>query len=387
MDSKAIYLRYQELQRYLEWGEEDAQRVLSAAKILEPCFTSLIDDFYEEIERHPDASKVIRGGAEQVARLKVTLLGWLRSLFSGCYDLEYVNRRWQIGRKHVEIGLGQAYPDAALSRLRKGLIRALAKVWETDTAELIQTVESLNTLLDLDLAIIHEAYENEYMMQIQRSERLVAIGQVAGGIAHELRNPLNAVKTSAYYLTHARNPSPEKTKEHLQRIDRQVTLADSVITTLSDFAKLPTPDLQPFSIAECINEVLQSYPVSETFQVTFDCPSSSLSAQGDMKQIQIVFDNLIRNARDAMPEKGYLIITATQENQHIDIAFADNGTGISPEILNRITEPLFSTKARGIGLGLAIVQSILDKNKATLDVKSELDQGSVFTVHLEKSVT
>ena len=104
MDSNAIYLRYQELQRYLEWGEDDAQRVLSAVKIVEPCFIALIDDFYAEIERHPDARKVIRGGAEQVARLKVTLLGWLRSLFSGCYDLEYVNRRWQIGRKHVEIG-------------------------------------------------------------------------------------------------------------------------------------------------------------------------------------------------------------------------------------------------------------------------------------------
>lgn len=380
-----IYFRYQELQRYLGWSEEDARRVHQAAEIAEPHFAPLIEDFYTEIQQHPEALKVIQGGDAQIERLKLTLSGWLRSLFAGPYDHEYVNRRWQIGRRHVEIGLGQAYPDAALSRLRKGLVRALLKDWKADATELIQTVESLNMLLDLDLAIIHEAYENEYMSQIQRSERLAAIGQVAGGIAHELRNPLNAVKTSAYYLSHARNPTPEKTREHLQRIDRQVTLADGVITTLSDFAKLPTPNLQPFSVTECINEVLQSHPVSEVFQVAFDCPPSLPRAQGDMKQLQIVFDNLIRNARDAMPEKGRLSITATQVDHSLNIAFADNGTGISPEILNRITEPLFSTKARGIGLGLAIVQSILDKNNATLDVKSELNQGSTFTVQLEQS--
>lgn len=385
MESNDIYFRYQELQRYLGWSEEDARRVHLAAEIAEPHFASLIEDFYAEIQQHPEALKVIQGGDAQIERLKLTLAGWLRSLFAGPYDREYVNRRWQIGRRHVEIGLGQAYPDAALARLRKGLTDALTRDWQADATELVQTVVSLNMLLDLDLAIIHEAYENEYMSQIQRSERLAAIGQVAGGIAHELRNPLNAVKTSAYYLSHARNPTPEKTREHLQRIDRQVTLADGVITTLSDFAKLPTPNLQPFSVTECINEVLQSHPVSEAFQVSFDCPAALPHAQGDMKQLQIVFDNLIRNARDAMPEKGRLTITASQADHSVQIAFADNGTGISPEILNRITEPLFSTKARGIGLGLAIVQSILDKNNATLDVKSELNQGSVFTVQLQQS--
>src|SRR5204863_456291 len=81
----------------------------------------------------------------------------------------------------------------------------------------------------------------------QRSDRLAAIGQVAGGIAHELRNPLNVVQTSAYYLLNARNPSPEKTAEHLRRIEKQVGVANGVITTLSNFAKMPVPNLIPFS--------------------------------------------------------------------------------------------------------------------------------------------
>ena len=105
-----------------------------------------------------------------------------------------------------------------------------------------ETVRALNKLLDLDLAIIEDAYQAEYMARLQRSERLATLGQVAGGVAHELRNPLNVVKTSVYYLLNARNPTPEKQADHLRRIERNVELADNVITALSNFAKVPVPD-------------------------------------------------------------------------------------------------------------------------------------------------
>src|SRR4029077_2398201 len=126
----------------------------------------------------------------------------------------------------------------ALSRLRKGLLQTLEKVWQGEGCQLLAVRQSLNTLLDLDLAIIEDAYQAEYMARQQRSERLAAIGQVAGGGAHELRNPLNVVKPSVYFLLNARNPSPEKRAEHLQRMERHVVLADSVITALTNFARM-----------------------------------------------------------------------------------------------------------------------------------------------------
>jgi signal transduction histidine kinase len=305
MDSDALYCRYQELQQYVGWTEEDAQRVHSVAAAFAPFLPALVDDFYAEIDRHPDARKVITGGEAQIARLKGTLLRWLRDLLAGPYDAEYVARRWKVGWRHVEIGLDQVYTNVALSRLRRGLLRALGEIWQGTPQEERAVRRSLDALLDLDLAIIEDAYQAEYAARQQRSERLAAIGQVAGGIAHELRNPLNVVKTSVYYLLNARQPTPAKTAEHLQRIERHVVVADGVITALSNFARLPLPNLQPFPIMACVQEVLELTPLAENIQTALDCPPSLPPVLADQEQIRIVLSNLVRNAREAMPQGGH----------------------------------------------------------------------------------
>src|SRR5438045_2050592 len=109
MNPDDLFARYQELQRYVGWTDEDARRVHSAADLLRPHLGPLIDDFYAEIERHPDAAQVITGGPAQVQRLKGTLLNWLDELLAGNYDRGYVARRWRVGWRHVEIGLDQVY--------------------------------------------------------------------------------------------------------------------------------------------------------------------------------------------------------------------------------------------------------------------------------------
>jgi signal transduction histidine kinase len=378
-----VYRRYQELQAWVGWSDESARRVAATAELLAPHLVALVDDFYDEIDRHPDARKVITGGQAQINRLKVTLVQWLRELFAGRYDRNYVARRWQVGWRHVEIGLEQVYTNAALSRLRTGLVRILHDTWPGDPKELQDTVRSLNKLLDLDLAIIEDAYQAEYTARLQRSERLVAIGQVAGGVAHELRNPLNVVKTSVYYLLNARNPSAEKKVEHLQRIEKHVVLADSVITALSNFAKLPVPNRVPFAVEQCVREALDTNPLPETIQWTLDCPASLLPALADRDQVRIVFANLIRNAREAMPQGGRLTVTARAVDGGIATTVADTGVGIPAEQISRVMEPLYSTKARGLGLGLAIARAILEKNGGSLRVVSEPDRGSTFTVFLQ----
>lgn len=382
MQSTDPYHRFQELQQYVGWTEEDARRLNAIGTLLEPDLPPLIDDFYAEIERHPEAQRVITGGRTQIGRLKTTLLTWLRGLFCGSYDRDYAVRRWQAGYRHVEIGLNQVYANAALSRLRVGLVRALEERWQGDAHGLTETRRSLDMLLDLDLALIQDAYETEYTSRLSQSERLAAIGQVAGGVAHELRNPLNVVKTSVYYLLNARNPSPEKTTEHLKRIERQVGLADGVITTLSNFAKLALPDLQPVDVEQCIRASLPADAPTPHITLEIDCPHTLPRVLADFNQLRIALGNLIRNAQDAMPTSGRLSITGRQVERDVEIAITDTGVGIPPDDLRRILEPFYSTKARGIGLGLAITRAIIDKNKGSLRVGSELGKGSTFTILL-----
>ncbi len=172
-----FFQHYLDLQRYVGWSSEDADRVRAAAALLQTYLSTLVDDFYSEIERHPDARRVIRGGGEQVERLKTTLHVWLTELLAGTYDASYVSRRRRVGLRHVEIGLDQVYTNTAMSRLRSGLTAALLGVWPHGQAELNQTVVSLNKLIDLDLAIIEDAYQAEHARRLQESERAAQIAE------------------------------------------------------------------------------------------------------------------------------------------------------------------------------------------------------------------
>lgn len=382
METEPAFARYQTLQKYVGWTEADASRVQAVGDIMSPHLAGLIDDFYNAVLSNPQTHAVITGGDAQLERLKGTLRTWIQELLSGPYDSHYVVRRRQIGTRHVEIGLDQVYTNAALSRLRNGMAQILSQLWTGDERALATHLASLNKLLDLDLAIIEDSYQAEYHRRQQQSDRLATIGQVAGGVAHEMRNPLNVIKTSVYYLLNAQNVRPEKQAEHLHRIERQVGLADSVVTALNDFARLPLPELRPTDLRTCLDEALEMSPLPAQIRVTTELPASLPPVLGDLRQLRIVFGNLLRNARDAMADGGDLRITAHQQDDAVEVSIHDTGSGIAPEALDRIMEPLYSTKARGIGLGLAITRAIVEKHRGRLQAVSRPGQGSVFTVRL-----
>lgn len=381
MLSDELYRHYQDLQAYVEWDAADVERVRVAGQVVEPHVVALIDDFYAELVKHPAANQVIRGGAAQIERLKGSLRTWLRGLFQDDYDVNYVNRRWRVGLRHVEIGLDQTYTNVALSGYGVGFF-ALKSSWPDDRGALLDVLVSLNKLLDLDLAIIELAYQIEFQRRQKQNERLATIGQVAGGVAHEIRNPLNVIKTSVYFLLNAKNPSAEKVATHLARIERQVGIADDVVTTLNNFARMAAPELKPLALAELLSEVFELNPVGDQIATRVDLPDGLPAILGDSQQLRIVFGNLIRNARDAMPSGGALTISARQDGTAVQIEVADSGAGIRGEDIGKVMEPLFSTKARGIGLGLAISRAIVEKHNGQLTVASELGRGSTFLVRL-----
>jgi signal transduction histidine kinase len=307
----------------------------------------------------------------------------LAELFSGQYDQEYVERRWRVGYRHVEIGLDQVYTNAALSRLRHGILDLIDSSGDEPAAETLARRGSLNTLIDLDLAIIEDAYQTEYRRRQVAAERLATIGKIAGGIAHELRNPLNVVKTSVYYLMNAKNASPEKYQTHLERIERQVGVADRVITALNEFARLPFPKIEAIDLQKCLGEVLEMNATPPEIQVECVVDPPSLTAMGDVAQLHIVFGNLVRNAREAMPDGGRLRISAVRDGAQEVISVQDTGIGISADELPHILAPLYSTKTKGIGLGLSITHDIVRRHQGSLTVASQVGEGSTFAIRLK----
>jgi PAS domain S-box-containing protein len=165
-----VYELYRDLQAYVGWTSDDAARIKQLAAFVRERMSLLIDDFYAEIERHPEAARVITGGKPQVERLKASLRDWLSESLDCRNDADYVLRRWRIGFRHAEIGLNPAYASSALSRLRNGLISLVAERDHDSPRTACELVKSFNKLLDVDLAIIQDAYQAEYTKREKQAE-------------------------------------------------------------------------------------------------------------------------------------------------------------------------------------------------------------------------
>ena len=170
MSASELSDRYSDLQRYVGWSSADAERVRAAAALIVERIHELIDDFYDEIQRHPDAARVITGGQAQIERLKGSLRGWLTDSLECRDDPEYIRRRWRIGLRHAEINLNPAFVAAAMSRLRDGMSAIISEAAPLSNEAHDATIRSLNKLLDVELAIIQDAYQAEYLERERLAE-------------------------------------------------------------------------------------------------------------------------------------------------------------------------------------------------------------------------
>jgi len=391
-ETDQIVSLFERLQRYVGWTDQDAEHLRRAWPVVQPSVPMLLNDFYETILAEPATARLITGGQAQIERLKLTLAAWLEQLFRGPYDKSYVLRRWQIGWRHVEIGLEQSYAAAALSRLRLGLTRVLLEKIPLDSAsdardDLPRIITALHRALDLDLSLINMAYHVEFTRRLQQYERLATLGQIAGGIAHELRNPLNVIQTSAYYVLSVRNLSDEKIQkekiqEHLERVQRQVFYAAQVIDALSDLARLPAPHRQAVLLRQCIDGVIQEMSLPRDIVIQLDIPTTLPPVRADPRQLGIVFRNVLANARDAIPQSGTIRVSAVTEGQQVCVSVTDNGCGISPDVLAQVTKPFFTTKPHGLGMGLAMVEAILDSHGGRLCIESQVGIGTTVRIFL-----
>ena len=220
--------------------------------------------------------------------------------------------------------------------------------------------------------------------QLRRRDRLHALGEVAMGLAHEIRNPLGIIKT-ATQLLHRRADLGETDKRHLEYVVSEVTRINDLITEFLDFAK-PSAPVRALQPARPLVEEILGFCKPELENHNIDAhiddqaPGAMLYADaGQLKQACL---NLIVNAIDAMPEGGSLTVRIAREDNYTVIGIADTGQGIAPDMMERIFTPFVTTKASGTGLGLAKVFSIMDSHDGRIECISEIDAGATFNLYI-----
>lgn len=226
--------------------------------------------------------------------------------------------------------------------------------------------------------------QKEYQNQLIFSERMRSLGELAAGLAHEIKNPLSSIKSSAEVIEESfKEDSPAK--EFLQILLKETSRLNKVVTNFLAFAKPAKPELLPCSIEEVLDHVINLIKAEmekNNISLEMDTDKDLPEIQGDAQQLQQVFLNLSLNAIQAMAEGGKLTIKVKKEKKHMEIIFQDRGTGISKDNIHKLFTPFFSTKKTGTGLGLATSYRIIENHNGSISVESELNKGSVFKIEL-----
>ncbi len=222
--------------------------------------------------------------------------------------------------------------------------------------------------------------------QIQRKEKLAAVGQLAAGIAHEIRNPLASMSGSLQFLQEDGDRTEEENKL-IQIVLKEIDRLNSLITDFLEFVKPEKMQKERVSLKECLEETvrtIQRDPNLNEVQVHWDI-REDFQIEGSYSRLKQVFLNLIINAHHALENKQDPILMIRVFSQESRVEIEDNGVGMSEETQRRLFEPFHTTKAKGTGLGLAMVHKILEMHDAMVEVASKEGIGTKFSIDFKQS--
>jgi signal transduction histidine kinase len=215
--------------------------------------------------------------------------------------------------------------------------------------------------------------------RLHEAERLAAIGETAAMVGHDLRNPLQGI-AGALHLLKQESLTPEERNEMLQVIEKSLQYSDTIIRDLSDYSteiQLKLVEATPKSITR---DAIGAVKVPQNVRVQ-DLSEDQPTLRVDPERMGRVFINLIQNAIDAMPEGGTLTISSKKSEGNVEITLTDTGSGIPEKVMENLGKPLQTTKAKGLGLGLAICKRILDAHGGNMSAKNET-RGTTLTIQL-----
>jgi signal transduction histidine kinase len=215
-------------------------------------------------------------------------------------------------------------------------------------------------------------------------------------MAHEIRNPLAAIRNAAYFLTNQLGAKLDgKAARHLEIVNQEIDLANGIIASVLDFGRGQPAELLPHNLVDILATARERANLPSGIHVQPAIPYDLPKVQADLQQMVQVFINLLTNASQAMDGSGRVTVTARKirvekpkverskgQKSVVEVRFRDEGPGIAPNDLPRVFEPLFSTKAVGIGMGLAVCKAFVEAGGGTISVESEPGRGATFIVTL-----
>ncbi|MDE1862792.1 MAG: GHKL domain-containing protein [Thaumarchaeota archaeon] len=213
-----------------------------------------------------------------------------------------------------------------------------------------------------------------------KAEKFAVIGELAARLAHDLRNPLSVIKNTMDIITARPNLRVDERLQYTARFRRAVQRMSHQIDDVLDYVKKTDLVLQTTSLLTTIENAINGLVVPPNARITK--PQSDVQINCDSRKLEAVFSNIITNAIQAMDEKGEIKIRVADAGSNVRIDFEDTGPGIPANIINRVFDPLFTTKLTGTGLGLSICKSIVEQHGGTIAVKSP---PTVFTINIPKN--
>jgi signal transduction histidine kinase len=404
---------------FLRFTKEEEIGLKALQPIMEQHVDELVGAFYRHLLSFPQTRKFLTDDLIST-RLKDAQKRYLLSLVKGPYDQAYEEGRRRIGQVHARLGLTPEWYFGAYALYLSLLQPLIFEQFRNQPSQYVTIRTALTKIIFLDVQLAIEAYieksseGREYAVsqlaglnreleeglsmhrqvlqetkqQLRLTERLAELGTLAASMAHEIGTPMNVILGRAEFLM--RQTDDEVIKKGLATITAQVERITKLMNQMLTFARRSPANFQPLDLRRVVKDCLdavQERLVRHRIQVVAEFDEELPRVNGDRDHMMQVMLNLVINAVQAMPENGTLrMVAAPEGDQHVKLTVADNGNGISPDVLPKIFEPFVTTKERGqgTGLGLAVVLGIVQEHGGTISVDSTPGQGTTFTLRLPR---
>jgi len=283
-------------------------------------------------------------------------------------DIFYVK-----SKRVIEEKTGVEYMD----RVYDLRITSLIDDWDQERARIF-IIRDMTDVLEYSKRL--ERIVEEKTKELRDAERLVIIGETTMMVGHDLRNPLQVLKGLSYGLKKRHADKPEA-MEIFDKIDKSIFYMDKIVSDLQAFGKKREPDARLYPLKGLLNNALTQIEVPGDVEMVMEFPEDFMVAV-DWYLVQRLFINLLLNAVQAMPDGGRIFVNAESGDDAHVIMIGDTGIGIPEENLENLFKPLYTTKAKGTGLGLAVCKKIVDAHNGSIKVESKVGKGTIFTITL-----